>query len=142
MDNMDIISVLVSNQRCMCVLKVMLSYIWSTVILFIKLSNCALVYDQNYSHQQMVRRYKSKCIVRQYDADNLTRAVADVKTGTLSVRKAANMYSIPRSTIGNYVNGRSVPGTALGRKPALPQGIERELVNTAQDAAAAGFSVS
>ena len=59
----------------------------------------------------MVRRYKNKSIVRQYDADNLARAVADVKTCTLSVRIAATMYSIPRSAIGNYVNGRSVPGT-------------------------------
>jgi hypothetical protein len=52
------------------------------------------------------------------------------------------VYGVPRSTLGDYISGRSSTGLSLGRPPALPAHIERQLVETTQEAAARGFGVN
>ena len=90
----------------------------------------------------MVRRYKKQNKVRQYDETNMHDAVEAVKSGTLSARQAAHVYNVPRSSIGNFITGRSVRGASLGRPPAISRDIEHNLVEATQTAASNGFGIN
>jgi len=55
-----------------------------------------------------MRTYKQKVGSRCYadcTSNNLRQAVDDVKSGKLSVREAANKYSVPKSTVSRKVCG-------------------------------------
>ncbi len=86
-------------------------------------------------------RYKKKNLLRQFDEGDVQKALVAVEAG-LSIRKAAAMYAIPRTTLQDYISGRSKPSSSLGRPPALSRDLERQIVNTVQDAAEMGFGVN
>ena len=44
-----------------------------------------------------------------YTAEKLLEAIADVKNGTLSQRRASAKYEIPQSTIADRITGRYAP---------------------------------
>ena len=64
---------------------------------------------------------KSKKLYMQYDPVKLENAVASVKSNTLSLRKAAAKFGIPRSTISDRVVGKVEDGSAPGRPQVDPQ---------------------
>ena len=43
-----------------------------------------------------------------------------VKAGEMSVRKAAEHFKVPKSTVGDRVTGKREIVVGRGRKPALP----------------------
>ena len=77
-----------------------------------------------------------------YTQDDLERAVRLVKEEGVSVRKAANHYKIPRSTLNDRVSGRIEMGAKPGRKQALPIKIEEQIVEKTLQSAEAGFGIS
>jgi hypothetical protein len=87
-------------------------------------------------------RHKCQKIFRNYSEEDINNALTDIQHGRRSVREAAKVYGVPRSTLGDYISGRSSTGLSLGRPPALPAHIERQLVETTQEAAARGFGVN
>ncbi len=90
----------------------------------------------------MVRHYKKKEVLRQWSPEDLENALDGIKSGKLSIRAAAKTYNIPRSTISDYLRGKSTVGCALGRPPALPSKVEDNLVSKAMEAADKGLGVS
>ena len=77
-----------------------------------------------------------------YTQDDLERAVRLVKEEGVSVRKAANHYKIPRSTLSDRISGRIEMGDKPGRKQALPIKIEEQIVEKTLQSAEAGFGIS
>ena len=53
----------------------------------------------------MVRRYKKKDLVRNWKQEDLVKALAEIKQGSISVRAAAKKYNIPKSTMQDYAKG-------------------------------------
>jgi len=63
----------------------------------------------------MVRHYKRKTTRGAYGLDNINAAVAKVRSGEMSKRKAEAVYGVPRKTLTIHLQGRvKSPGT-LGR---------------------------
>ena len=58
----------------------------------------------------------------------------------MSVRRAAEEYDVPRSTLGDRVSGRILPCPVSGRKPYLSREEEDELVSFLVGCAEIGFS--
>ena len=67
---------------------------------------------------RMLRVKKSKIL--QYDLSSLDNAVKWVKAGEVSIRKAAEHFKVPKSTVGDRVTGKREIVVGRGRKPALP----------------------
>ena len=80
----------------------------------------------------------------QYAKEDLIKAVEAVKSGVISIRKAADQYSIPRSTNADRVSGRFdvLSDVKPGRKPVLPPQLEAKIVSNLKLAAARGMGVS
>ena len=55
----------------------------------------------------MVRRYKKKDKVRQWNPKDLELALKEVRSGQISTRAAAKKYGIPKSTMQDYVKGNN-----------------------------------
>ena len=55
----------------------------------------------------MVRHYQKKNILRQWDDDQLRNALAEIKKGSITIRGAAKKYTIPKSTLHDYVKGNT-----------------------------------
>ena len=92
---------------------------------------------------KMVHHSKKKMkSYRQYDDKVLEEAVQQVKSKEMSARQASQVYGIPRTTIGDYLRGKSLPGCHLGRPPVLPPKVEETLVEKVKDAASRGFGFS
>ena len=53
----------------------------------------------------------------QYSEEKLLEAVADVKNGRLSQRKACIKYGIPQSTIADKISGRYGPSILQSGEP-------------------------
>ena len=53
---------------------------------------------------RMLRVKKAKIL--QYDLSSLDNAVKCVKAGEMSVRKAAEHFKVPKSTVGDRVTGK------------------------------------
>ena len=58
---------------------------------------------------------KSKGIYKKHDVETIQKAVKSVKSNQMSIRKAAKQYGIAKSTLADYVSGRSTEGVAAGR---------------------------
>ncbi|XP_069108119.1 uncharacterized protein [Argopecten irradians] len=78
----------------------------------------------------------------QYDREDMMKAVDAVTSKTMSLRKAAQHFSIPKSTLSDRVNERYGSDPRLGRPPALPDAIEDKIVNTVKAAAKQGMGIS
>ena len=73
--------------------------------------------------------HKSKQIDSRYDDEALEEAVRLVGAGSLSLRKAAARFSIPRSTISDHASVKSV--NKPGRKSVLPPDVVTKVLNLA-----------
>ena len=85
---------------------------------------------------------KAKGVYGKYNGKDLDDAVAAVKAGQLSLRKAAARYCIPKSTIRDHVTGKTQPGSSMGRPSVMPSSVEDELVKKIINAAERGFGLS
>lgn len=80
----------------------------------------------------MLRVKKAKIL--QYDLSSLDNAVKCVKAGEMSVRKAAEHFKVPKSTVGDRVTGKREIVVGRGRKPALPLELENSIVQSVKRA--------
>ena len=78
---------------------------------------------------------------RNWTSDNLRRACDAIHDG-MSVRRAAEEYGIPRSTLHDYVTGRVVFGAKSGPKAYLTPSEEEELVTFLSGMSSVGNSCS
>ena len=65
---------------------------------------------------------------KNWSSESMERALMDVTNGTLSVRRAAIEYNVPRSTLHDRVSGRVVPGAVSGAPKYLTDDEEEEVV--------------
>ena len=59
----------------------------------------------------------------------MNNAVGAVVNDGISVRRAAVEYSVPRSTLGDRISGRVLPGAVSGRSRYLSPEEEEDLVS-------------
>ena len=88
----------------------------------------------------MLRVKKAKIL--QYDLSSLDNAVKCVKAGEMSVRKPAEHFKVPKSTVGDRVTGKREIVVGRGRKPALPLELENSIVQSVKRASQLGVGVS
>ena len=67
----------------------------------------------------------------------MTEALAAVNNG-MSVRKAAEKFSVPKSTLSDRVTGRIEPGSTWGKPSKLTKIDENKLIDTAIERAERG----
>ncbi|CAH1956067.1 unnamed protein product [Acanthoscelides obtectus] len=69
---------------------------------------------------------------KQWQSDDMRKAIEDVRNNRLGYLSAAKRYNIPRATLHRLCNKEGSPdtvcSTTLGRKTALPPELETELV--------------
>lgn len=75
---------------------------------------------------QMPRNYQRKTEAK-YKLEDLERAIQNVKNKTLSLGKAAVAYSVPKSTIHDYLKREVIKEPKKGRKAIFSEEQEREL---------------
>ncbi len=76
---------------------------------------------------------------RVWTDDTLQRACEAVHKG-MAVRRAAEEYAIPKSTLHDYVSGRVKPGAKSGPKSYLTPVEEEEMVNFLSGMSSLGYS--
>ena len=65
----------------------------------------------------------------QWSEDSLVSALATIKDEKISLRQAACMYGIPKSTLSLYMSGKSNIGCKPGQSPFLTVDEEQMLVD-------------
>ena len=76
---------------------------------------------------------------RQWAEENLSKAMTAVEKG-VSLRRTAEMYSIPKSTLHDHVTGKVMLGAKAGPTPYLTPLEEEELVSFLINTARIGYS--
>jgi hypothetical protein len=89
---------------------------------------------RNYLHKK-----RGKTLL--YDQSNLAKALQATQNG-MSVRKAADLYKIPKSTLADRVSGRYTLDVVHGRPTAIPLDIETKIVECVKVAAERGIGLS
>jgi hypothetical protein len=69
-------------------------------------------------------------------------AVDAVKSGHLSIRKAAIEFDVPKTTLHDTLKEKYQDAGMPGRKPALPVNIENRIANALKEASRQGMGVS
>ena len=69
----------------------------------------------------------------------MEKAVFAVLQHQMSVRTAAELYGIPKSTLGDWISGRVLTGTASGAVRYLADGEEEELADFIVGCASIGY---
>ena len=77
-----------------------------------------------------------------YSQEAVENAAESIKNGSMSLRKAAEHYGVPRSTISDRVNHRFPNPGKLGRPPAIPFEVEVKIVNAVKAASQQGIGVT
>ena len=75
----------------------------------------------------------------QWEQESLDAAVAAVEVDGVSIRRAAMLYSVPKSTLYDHVSGRVDRQAKPGPKPYLSLAEEEELVNFLLKCARIGY---
>ncbi|KAJ8321557.1 hypothetical protein KUTeg_000888 [Tegillarca granosa] len=78
-------------------------------------------------------------IFHNWTNEAMARAIQEVKTNGVPVRKAAKMYSVPRSTLHDRISGRVEENAKWGGAPVLPADDELKLVENAKQRASLGI---
>lgn len=78
----------------------------------------------------------------QYHHSDLVKAVEAVRSNLMSIRKAAETFHVPKSTISDKVTGRSEIDGYIGRKPSLPECVENKIAENVVEASKRGMGVS
>ena len=76
-----------------------------------------------------------------YDDKSLRLSLTATEKG-LSIRRATSKYNIPKSTFGERVSGKILPGANPGRKQCLTPNEEEKLVKFLLNCAAIGYGHS
>lgn len=85
---------------------------------------------------------RKESVYRTYTDDNFTKAIDAIKSGRISQRKAASVYSIPQATLSDHMRGRVKDGASAGRKPVIPIEVEKQIVNKCAQAAEMGLGMN
>ena len=73
-----------------------------------------------------------------FNKDVIAEAVRKVQNRDMTIRAASEHYQIPKSTLGDHVKG-TVGSNQKGRKTALPEYIEMQLVMWVKKMARFGY---
>ena len=87
--------------------------------------------------RKYIRKKKKTC-----DLSALMNAVDAVKSGHLSIRKAAIEFDVPKTTLHDTLKEKYQDAGMPGRKPALPVNIENRIANALKEASRQGMGVS
>ena len=79
---------------------------------------------------------------REWNSDKMEKAIEAVNRGALSVRRAAEVYCIPKSTLHDRISGKVVQGASGGPEPYLNVTEEIELIQFLTKCASMGFARS
>lgn len=77
-----------------------------------------------------------------YDHNKLVQATIAVKNDSMSVRKEAKHFEVPKFTLGDKVSGRSDLHTNPGKAAILPAEVENQIVKTVINASKRGMGIS
>ena len=83
-----------------------------------------------------------EAVYRQYDEKNLNNAVAAVRRGELSQRRAAQQFGVPKSTIADRISGRVQEGAKPGKPTILPEKVEKSIAKEIIKCADEGFGLT
>ena len=72
----------------------------------------------------------------------MQRAIDACVSGGMAIRQAALRFGVPKSTLGDRISGRVLPGASYGPKGYLTPEEEEELVNFLLRCAAMGYPKS
>lgn len=75
---------------------------------------------------------------KSWNEDNMSKAITAVLDG-VSIQRASEIY-VPKSTLGDKISGRVLPGSRSGPQPYLSEQKEKELVTFLCRSAAIGYS--
>lgn len=89
----------------------------------------------------MPRKYIGKK-KKTYDLSALMNAVDAVKSGHLSIRKAAIEFDVPKTTLHDTLKEKYQDAGMPGLKPTLPINIENRIANALKEASRQGMGVS
>jgi len=90
----------------------------------------------------MPKQYSRKSSRGDYGQQNLDAAVQAMNTDGLSIRHAATMFHVPKSTLERHVNKKIIGGLHFGRAPCLSRVPENELANHIKLLASRGYGVT
>lgn len=107
--------------------------------------------NQLHLRNQVFRSSKSSVVPRtdltqrpaeykSWSKDSLDMACQEVKEGKLSIRRAAESYQIPKSTLSDHVSGRVREGSHSGPSRYLTDEEEAELVYFLVGSANVGYA--
>ena len=77
---------------------------------------------------------------KQWTEEQMGRALNAVAVDGLSVRRAALLYGVPKSTLGDRVSGRVLCGVTCGRDKYLSDEEEEELASFIENCASVGYA--
>ena len=77
---------------------------------------------------------------KRWNEEQMSRALDAVAAEGLSVRRAALMYGVPKSTLGDRVSGRVLCGSTCGRGKYLTDEEEEELLTFIENCASVGYA--
>ena len=75
---------------------------------------------------------------KSWSEENLSKAISAVRD-KIAVRKAAELYNVPKSTLGDRITGRVLPGSTSGPATYLTAQEEKELATFLCRSAAIGY---
>ena len=76
---------------------------------------------------------------KNWDDATMEKALEEVSSRSMTIRRAAEEYGVPRSTLGDRASGRVVPGTKSGAPTYLSPEEEEELVHFLIGSAEIGY---
>ncbi|VDI83149.1 Hypothetical predicted protein [Mytilus galloprovincialis] len=85
---------------------------------------------------------RKQSVYRTYTDEIFIKAIDGIKSGRVSQRKAASLYSIPQATLSDHMRGRVKDNTPVGRKPVIPIEIEKQIVKKCAQAAEMGLGMN
>ena len=77
---------------------------------------------------------------KQWNEEMMSRALNAYHIEGLSVRRAADMYGVPKSTLGDRVSGRVLCGSTCGRNKYLTDEEEEDLATFIENCASVGYA--
>ena len=76
---------------------------------------------------------------KSWSEENMSKAISAVVRDEIAVRKAAELYNVPKSTLGDRITGRVLPGSTSGPATYLTAQEEKELATFLCRSAAIGY---
>jgi hypothetical protein len=90
-----------------------------------------------------IRTYKRKTLPPSYSKEELNTAVENVKSGRMTLYRAAKLYKIPKATLFKDVKGmRGVKSQTFGRPNALPFHEKKQIAECLKLMEKWGFGLS